>query len=107
MAFKPGESGNPSGRPKVPKELVAICRDISPEVVQFWVTTMRNAEEKAADRLRASENIMERAYGKAAQNINANVNDQRTIDTSTLTEQQRTVLAELALTTIADDATDD
>jgi hypothetical protein len=65
--FKPGQSGNPSGRPKVPLDLVAKCKDITPEVINFWIDLMRDSNEKAADRLRASENIIERGFGKARQ----------------------------------------
>lgn len=41
------------------------CRELTEEVIQFWARVMRDEEEQTPMRVRASENIMERGWGKA------------------------------------------
>ncbi|MFT3842129.1 MAG: hypothetical protein QM723_34380 [Myxococcaceae bacterium] len=74
-SFKPGQVANPGGRPKGIKELRAKCREVTQEVVEFWVATMNNLKAKGADRLRASENIMAYGWGRPLQKIE--VDDER------------------------------
>lgn len=95
--IQPGQVLNPGGRPKVPKEIVATCRELTPEVVEFWRDRMRDEGAKDADRLRASENIFDRAYGKAVQAVEASISEPRAVDTTTLTDAQRDALAALAV----------
>jgi hypothetical protein len=65
-AFKPGQSGNPGGRPKRTAEefaLIEACRQKSPEALGVIEHLMKHAEKDAV-RLAAAIFIIERGYGK-------------------------------------------
>lgn len=68
-AFKAGASGNPGGRPtKTPQELdlIAACKDKTPEALAVITDIMTNGE-KEQTRLNAALSIIERAFGKPVQ----------------------------------------
>lgn len=74
-AFKPGQSGNPNGRPKLTAEerdLVAACRDKSNAALDVMERIMHDGENER-NRLAAALAIIERGYGKPVQPIEANV----------------------------------
>src|SRR3990167_6304995 len=66
-AWKPGQSGNPGGRPKglqrATRELV--CDD-GIALAKFWQAVMKNARVPWATRMAASMALAERGWGKAA-----------------------------------------
>ena len=67
-SFKPGQSGNPGGRPKATPEqrdALAAIRDLAPEASSVLLSVMRDERSPAAARLRAVEIVLERTYGKA------------------------------------------
>jgi len=68
-AWKPGQSGNPSGRPKMPVELKEMLKRIAPEMFQVVIDIAKDPKSKPSDRIKASEILIERVYGKAAQPI--------------------------------------
>lgn len=73
--FKAGQSGNPNGRPKKTAEqieLEAMCRAKTPEALETIMTIMQTGENER-NRLSAAEYIIDRGWGKATQNIAANV----------------------------------
>lgn len=66
-SFKPGVSGNPSGRPKVCAEFKDKARKIADEVViQFWEREVRTEGPNA---MKASELLSAYAYGKPTQAV--------------------------------------
>ena len=67
MAFKPGESGNPSGRPKMPPELIQAFRDRTQDALNTLVEIMNDKEGRGSERVKAAEVIIDRAWGKAIQ----------------------------------------
>jgi len=68
VTFKPGQSGNPGGRPKSDNPIVAAAKLAAPEAfAQILRLSKESSDEKI--RLQASEKIVERAYGKAAQAV--------------------------------------
>ena len=62
--FKPGQSGNPGGRPKIPEDVKMAFRAACPEAVEILIGIMRNPKEKTPYRLDAIKTILDRAYGK-------------------------------------------
>jgi len=74
-AFKPGVSGNPAGRPKKTVEeldLIAACKAKTPDALATISDIMTNGE-KEQTRLSAALAIIERAYGKPVQQVDASI----------------------------------
>ncbi len=67
MPFQPGQSGNPSGRPKQDPAIKEAARRHAEEALAVIVANM--ADESAAIRQKAAESILDRAYGKPAQSL--------------------------------------
>jgi hypothetical protein len=68
-SFKPGQSGNPSGRPKIPEEFKELAKKYSVTALKKVIEIMENEEADNRDQLRASEIIMDRAWGKSTQSM--------------------------------------
>ena len=65
--FKPGQSGNPGGRPKkTPEELKAVAelKRMTPEAVKVVVKILKNEHASLYARLQAAEIIFNRAMGR-------------------------------------------
>ena len=65
--FKPGQSGNPGGRPKrTAAELKAVqkMKKLTPEAVDVVVSILRNEKASLYARLQAAEIIFNRAMGR-------------------------------------------
>lgn len=67
--FKPGQSGNPSGRPK---SLARKVREVAggedgETLVFFLASVMADPKEKTQHRLEATKLLLERGWGKAPQ----------------------------------------
>jgi hypothetical protein len=78
--FVKGQSGNPNGRPKMPKDLKEAFKAASPKALEILKKILADPEAKDSDRLRAAEIILDRAYGKPAQSVDI------TTDTVTIQE---------------------
>lgn len=63
-AWIPGQSGNPTGRPKIHPDLKITARNLCAEVLETWADIMRDPTAKKADRIRAGENLWAVAYGR-------------------------------------------
>ena len=76
--FKPGQSGNPGGRPKKKPVTEAYEQLISdPEVAQAIARGIIRAARKG--NVRAAAEIADRVEGKVSQDVNLNVVDYRKI----------------------------
>lgn len=68
--FKPGKSGNPSGRPKKTPELIEVenlCKQASPDAVErlkFWMSS-----DNPRASVTAATGILDRAWGKPKQAV--------------------------------------
>lgn len=62
MPFQPGQSGNPSGRPKKDQAIAAAAQAHAEEALAVVVANMK--DEDARVRQKAAETILDRAYGK-------------------------------------------
>lgn len=81
--FKPGQSGNPKGRPpKLPKldELLAdILGEEKDGVTAAEAILKRLRVQAAQGNLKAAEILLDRAYGKARQNVELSGNSDQPI----------------------------
>lgn len=71
--FQKGQSGNPSGRPALPKELKERLSSETPHVLDFWIDSYRNPELKWDFRNKAAENIVAYAYGKPKELVDMDI----------------------------------
>lgn len=65
--FKPGVSGNPSGRPAMDPQLKQMALAKSPEAFAKVVQLLESTDQKIA--LAAAKEILDRAHGKPAQSV--------------------------------------
>jgi hypothetical protein len=66
--FQPGQSGNPSGRPKEAAEVKTLARSHSQEAVNKLVELMRSSADERTI-IAACNSILDRGLGKPAQAI--------------------------------------
>ena len=69
MPFKPGQSGNPGGKPKIPKEVQTLARQYTAEAVKALTDALKNPRERVA----AATELLNRGWGKPRQVIEATV----------------------------------
>lgn len=75
--FKPGESGNPAGRPKGAEGLAAYIRQKTRdcfELVDLMIEIAHDAQ-KASDRIAAIEWLSNRGLGKVTDKLEVGVDD--------------------------------
>ncbi|MBA9063122.1 hypothetical protein GGQ91_002510 [Methylobacterium fujisawaense] len=68
MAFQPGQSGNPGGRPKASARVRDAAREHTEAAIQVLVDIAMSGESEAA-RVAAANAILDRGYGKPTQPI--------------------------------------
>lgn len=72
MAFKPGQSGNPSGRPAVNPDVTLAARAHTAAALNVLARALRDSDARV--RVVAANSILDRAWGKPAQTLTATVN---------------------------------
>jgi hypothetical protein len=101
--FPLGKSGNPAGKPKEIREVVALARTYTEEAVHGLAKIARDTKKTpAVARVMAWNSLLDRAWGKPIQPtfhaFDARANA-APIDLDLLTEEQREVLADILLLT--------
>jgi len=73
MTFKKGQSGNPGGRPRKDDPVKMLAKKKAPEAIKKLYDIMISESSSNKDKIQCANIIIERAYGKAQQNIDADV----------------------------------
>ena len=69
MAFQPGQSGNPGGRPKASARVRDAARLHTETAIDVLVSIMTSEDAATAARVAAASAILDRGYGKPTQPI--------------------------------------
>ncbi|MDX2105764.1 MAG: DUF5681 domain-containing protein [Candidatus Melainabacteria bacterium] len=73
--FKPGQSGNPSGRPKESYRISDLAKEHTEKALECLVEIMTNPRASSSARVHAACAVLDRAWGKPPQFVqNENVN---------------------------------
>lgn len=124
--FKKGQSGNPKGQPKgaklpgrPPDWLKAECRKHAPDIIKFLVSVAKGEDVEQAvgdqgetirippavrDRIRASEMLLDRGFGKVEQGIQVSGDDTRPVEFREFNGEIVKHLKELASRVIAENS---
>lgn len=65
--FKKGQSGNPSGRPKIIGPLRDLARAHTLDALDTLIEVMKDKASPPASRVAAAKELLDRGYGKAPQ----------------------------------------
>jgi len=65
--FKPGQSGNPGGRKKIPDDLKQAFRELSWGAIDVLTEVLYDTEQPGSVRVQAAEVILNRGWGKPTQ----------------------------------------
>jgi hypothetical protein len=87
--FKPGQSGNPGGKPKAIIEVAQAAREKTASAIETLNTIMIDPKATASARVSAAVAILERGWGKAPQTIDL----RRTTELGNLTDDELIAIA--------------
>ena len=87
-SFKPGQSGNPSGGPRILADVQNAARDYSAEAIETLARIMRNPKTPAPARISAACALLDRGYGKPSQAIDGTTNVHYFVSDKPMTEEE-------------------
>ena len=72
--FKPGESGNPGGRPKIVGEVQELARKATPMAIKTLERIAGDQKAPPAAQVSAATALLDRAWGRPAQALDVSLN---------------------------------
>src|SRR4051812_34782811 len=76
--FKPGQSGNPSGRPKVDVHITELARAHSVDAIKTLATICKDPNETGPCRVAAAVALLDRGWGRPLQQTDVTSNGETT-----------------------------
>jgi hypothetical protein len=73
MPFVKGQSGNPGGKPKEIKNVIEMARTHTPAAINTLAEIVSDGEAPSAARVAAANVLLERAWGKPIQPVDAQI----------------------------------
>lgn len=67
--YRPGQSGNPAGRPRVAGQLRELMRELTPEAIEAVKQAVRNYHGDMRMAMEAAKLVLAYGYGKPPQAI--------------------------------------
>ena len=67
--FAPGQSGNPSGRPKRDEDIAALARTHAADAIAVLVSIAENPKANDSSRISAANSLLDRGYGRVPQAV--------------------------------------
>ncbi len=92
-SWKPGQSGNPSGRPKLVEEVRDLARQHSPRAIERLVELME--ADSGTTAVAACKELLDRGYGRAPQYIEQTIDDNRPEDAAAFKPDTAQLMARL------------
>lgn len=75
MAFQPGQSGNPGGRPREDPRLRDACRAHTEEAVGVLVAALK--DDNVKNQITAATALLDRGYGRPPQSVDLGSDPER------------------------------
>lgn len=96
--FKPGQSGNPGGRAKIPASVVEASRALTKKAIKTLEEIMLDTSTPPSIRVNAAQALLDRGWGKPAQHLDVSTDQPGTniyFDYSNLSEGEMVCLLAL------------